>query len=239
MAVGRGGDGPARASRSASARRTQPVIEGMYGMSYDHAGPPHRGVRQRSLAALLRGEPVDVDGEDFDVRGVAAAPLPRTPVPGARRRPRAAAAARRRAQLDRRHDPLDGQRPRRSSRTCAPLIGQAAADAGRPAPRIVAGCPSRCTTTSPRPRAVAARQFAVYGALPNYQRILDHGGAAGPADAAIVGDEAAVAAQIEALFDAGATDVWAAPLPRRRRPRGIAPAHPSAAARPRSFVSTE
>ena len=34
-----------------------------------------------------------------------------------------------------------------------------------------------------------------------------------PADAAIVGDEAAVTAQIEALFDAGATDVWAAVFP--------------------------
>ena len=49
--------------------------------------------------------------------------------------------------------------------------------------------------------------------LPNYRRILDIGGAAGPADAAIVGDEASVTAQIEALFDAGTTDVWAAPFP--------------------------
>ncbi len=36
---------------------------------------------------------------------------------------------------------------------------------------------------------------------------------AGPAEAAIVGDEASVTAQIEALFEAGATDVWAAPFP--------------------------
>ena len=49
--------------------------------------------------------------------------------------------------------------------------------------------------------------------LPNYRRILDIGGAAGPADAAIVGDEAAVTARIEALFAAGATDVWAAAFP--------------------------
>ena len=37
--------------------------------------------------------------------------------------------------------------------------------------------------------------------------------APGPADAAIIGDEAAVTTQIEALFEAGATDVWAAPFP--------------------------
>ena len=74
-------------------------------------------------------------------------------------------------------------------------------------------CPWRCTTTSTEARDVAAKQFAMYGTLPNYQRILAHGGAAGPADAAIVGDEASVGAQIEALFAAGATDVWAAPFP--------------------------
>jgi alkanesulfonate monooxygenase SsuD/methylene tetrahydromethanopterin reductase-like flavin-dependent oxidoreductase (luciferase family) len=36
---------------------------------------------------------------------------------------------------------------------------------------------------------------------------------AGPEDAAIVGDETSVAGQIEALFAAGATDLWAAPFP--------------------------
>jgi alkanesulfonate monooxygenase SsuD/methylene tetrahydromethanopterin reductase-like flavin-dependent oxidoreductase (luciferase family) len=62
-------------------------------------------------------------------------------------------------------------------------------------------------------RSVAAEQFAAYGTLPNYRRILAHGDVAGPADAAIVGDEPSVTAQIEALFEAGATDVWAAPFP--------------------------
>jgi alkanesulfonate monooxygenase SsuD/methylene tetrahydromethanopterin reductase-like flavin-dependent oxidoreductase (luciferase family) len=33
-----------------------------------------------------------------------------------------------------------------------------------------------------------------------------------PAEAAIVGNESTVADQITALFDAGATDVWAAPF---------------------------
>ena len=60
---------------------------------------------------------------------------------------------------------------------------------------------------------MAAEQFATYGTLPNYQRILALGGVAGPADAAIVGDELRSPAQIEALFEAGATDVWAAPFP--------------------------
>jgi hypothetical protein len=62
-------------------------------------------------------------------------------------------------------------------------------------------------------REAAARQFAGYGLLPNYQRVLAAGGITQPADAALVGDEAAVTAEVEALFAAGATDVWAAPFP--------------------------
>ena len=54
---------------------------------------------------------------------------------------------------------------------------------------------------------------AASGQLPNYQRILAHGGIAGPGEAVIVGDEDSVAAQVRALFEAGATDFWAAPFP--------------------------
>ena len=95
----------------------------------------------------------------------------------------------------------------------APRIQAAAAAAGRPTPRIVAGLPVAVHDDVAEARETAAQLFAGYGVLPNYRRILDIGGAAGPADAAIVGDEASVTAQIEALFDAGTTDVWAAPFP--------------------------
>jgi alkanesulfonate monooxygenase SsuD/methylene tetrahydromethanopterin reductase-like flavin-dependent oxidoreductase (luciferase family) len=95
----------------------------------------------------------------------------------------------------------------------APRIGKAAADAGRPSPRIVAGLPVAVHDDVAEARAVAAAQFTIYGQLPNYQRILAHGDAAGPADAAIVGDEASVTDQIRALADAGVTDFWAAPFP--------------------------
>jgi alkanesulfonate monooxygenase SsuD/methylene tetrahydromethanopterin reductase-like flavin-dependent oxidoreductase (luciferase family) len=40
--------------------------------------------------------------------------------------------------------------------------------------------------------------------------MLDREGAAGPADVALVGDEAAVAAQLETLAEAGVTDFVAA-----------------------------
>jgi alkanesulfonate monooxygenase SsuD/methylene tetrahydromethanopterin reductase-like flavin-dependent oxidoreductase (luciferase family) len=46
--------------------------------------------------------------------------------------------------------------------------------------------------------------------MPNYQRILEIGDAASPSDAAIVGDEKSVRAQLQGVLDAGATDIWAA-----------------------------
>jgi alkanesulfonate monooxygenase SsuD/methylene tetrahydromethanopterin reductase-like flavin-dependent oxidoreductase (luciferase family) len=95
----------------------------------------------------------------------------------------------------------------------APRISDAASKAGRPAPRVVAGLPVAVHDDPDEARAAAAEQFGMYGTLPNYQRILAHGGVEGPAEAAIVGDETEVAAQIERLFEAGATDVWAAPFP--------------------------
>src|SRR5262249_31156617 len=98
-------------------------------------------------------------------------------------------------------------------RHIAPRTAKAAADAGRSAPRIVAGLPVAVHDDADAARAAAAEQFSIYGTLVNYQRVLALGGADRPADVAIVGDEADVAAQIEALFEAGATDVWAAPFP--------------------------
>jgi hypothetical protein len=49
--------------------------------------------------------------------------------------------------------------------------------------------------------------------MTNYQRILQIGGLNHPADAAIVGDETSVRAQMQSLLDAGATDIWAAVFP--------------------------
>ena len=74
------------------------------------------------------------------------------------------------------------------------------------------GSPLPSTTTSTR-LATAAQQFAIYGGLPNYRRVLAAGGLDAPAEAALVGDEDAVTRAVESLFAAGATDVWAAPFP--------------------------
>ncbi|MEY2570251.1 MAG: hypothetical protein QOE63_601 [Acidimicrobiaceae bacterium] len=188
----------------------KPVIKGAYGMDYDHAGR-HTEEHVRIVTALLRGEAVDVAGDDVTLRGGARLAAPRDPVPVlvaalAPRLLRVAGAI------------ADGTilwmaNGRAIGEHVAPRINKAAADAGRTAPRIVAGLPVAVHDDVAVARAVAAEMFANYGTLPNYRRVLDIGDAGGPADAAIVGDEASVAAQLQALIDAGATDVWAAPFP--------------------------
>jgi alkanesulfonate monooxygenase SsuD/methylene tetrahydromethanopterin reductase-like flavin-dependent oxidoreductase (luciferase family) len=95
----------------------------------------------------------------------------------------------------------------------APRLTRSATSARRPPPRIVAGLPVAVHDDVDAARQAGAEQFAVYASLPNYQRILSHGGISSPAEAVIVGDEDAVMGQIDALFAAGATDVWAAPFP--------------------------
>ena len=186
------------------------VIEGSFGISYANAGR-HTEEYVTILTQLLHGEAVEFVGDDFEVRLGAPATADGVTVPVlvaalGRRLLRVAGAV------------ADGTilwmaNAQAVATHVTPLIRAAADDAGRDAPRIVAGLPVAVHDNVDEAREAAAKQFGFYGALPNYRRILDHGGAEGPADAAIVGDEAAVTAQIEAMFTAGATDMWAAIFP--------------------------
>lgn len=188
----------------------QPVVEDVLGLRYDTPGR-HTEEYVTVLTALLRGEAVRHEGAELRV---AAGPITSSEDP----EPEVLVAA-----LGPRLLRVAGEQARgtilwmgnaRAIEThVAPRIRAAATAAGRPEPRIVAGLPVAVHDDVDEARAAAASQFAVYGTLPNYQRLLAHGGASGPAEAAIVGDEASVRAQIEALFAAGATDVWAAPFP--------------------------
>jgi F420-dependent oxidoreductase-like protein len=99
----------------------------------------------------------------------------------------------------------------------APAISTAAADAGRPEPRIVSALPVCITDDEAGERAAAGEQFAIYGHLPSYRAMLDREGAAGPADVALVGTEAQVQAGIERMFEAGTTEFVAVPYSNRER----------------------
>ena len=166
----------------------QPVIEGMYGMSYATPGT-HTEKWTAELNRFLGEKPVPV---------LIAALGPRLlRVAGEQAAGTITWMANARA--------IDSH--------VAPRIAKAAQTAGRAAPRIVAGLPVAVHDDVDEARTEAAKAFAVYGTLPNYQRILAHGEVDGPAQAAIVGDEASVTAQLEQLLDAGATDVWAHVFP--------------------------
>jgi alkanesulfonate monooxygenase SsuD/methylene tetrahydromethanopterin reductase-like flavin-dependent oxidoreductase (luciferase family) len=82
-------------------------------------------------------------------------------------------------------------------------------EAGRAAPRVVAGLPVAVCDDPDVARERAARIFSVYSAIPTYQRILATGDADGPADVAVVGTEAQVRDRLEAFRDAGVTDLAA------------------------------
>ena len=94
-----------------------------------------------------------------------------------------------------------------------PGISAAAQAAGRPAPRIVCGMPICLTDDVDGAREYIAGALQVYGMLPSYRAMLDREGVEGPAQLAIVGDEAELRAQIARLRDAGVTDFNAAVVP--------------------------
>lgn len=102
-----------------------------------------------------------------------------------------------------------------------PRLTAAATEAGRPAPRVVVGLPVAVTKDVKQAREAAAKAFQVYGALPSYRAMLDREGAEGPADVAIVGDEAEVGARLDELGALGVTDFLGGLFGMRAEPDAI------------------
>jgi F420-dependent oxidoreductase-like protein len=96
--------------------------------------------------------------------------------------------------------------PRTIETLVVPAMAQAAAEAGRPLGRIVAGVPVCVTDQPDEVRGVIAAVLGNYNDLPSYRGVMDIEGVDGPEGVAIVGDEAAVAAGIQSFADAGTTD---------------------------------
>jgi F420-dependent oxidoreductase-like protein len=184
----------------------QIVIEGMYGMSFDK---PARHMREylAILMPLLNGESVDFEGETLTFHGaidVAGATAP--PVLLAALAPR---------MLELAGSVADGTitwmtGPATLESHIIPSITKAAEKAGKRAPAVAASLPICVTDDPDGARERAAKDFVVYGHLPSYRAMLDKEGAAGPADVAIVGDEATVSKHVQQLADIGVTDFAAA-----------------------------
>ena len=120
-----------------------------------------------------------------------------------------------------------------------PRITAAAASAGRPAPRVVAGLPVAVHDDVDEAREAAAQQYGFYGNLPNYARILGIGGLERSADACIVGDEDVGRGATARPRRRRRHRRVGRDLPRGRRPAGVTRPHPRAArtARPRTALS--
>ncbi|WP_280329426.1 LLM class F420-dependent oxidoreductase [Nocardia wallacei] len=96
-----------------------------------------------------------------------------------------------------------------------PKITKAAADAGRPAPRVVAGLPV-CLCEPGRVDEARARANRILGEAevsPNYQRLLEQGDARDIGDLCLAGSETEIAAGLRRYADAGATDISVRLLP--------------------------
>src|SRR5258705_11071541 len=93
-----------------------------------------------------------------------------------------------------------------------PRVREAAAQAGRPAPRIVVELPPALTADGAAARELARRMFKTYATLPAHRAMLDREGAAGPAEVAVVGDYDAIGEHLLRLGEAGGTDLHARPL---------------------------
>jgi 5,10-methylenetetrahydromethanopterin reductase len=183
----------------------RPVIEGMFGHSFEK---PARHMREylQVLLPALRQESVDVDGETVRAHGTITIPGA-TPCPVL-----LAALAPRMLRLA--GGMADGTITwmtglRTVAEHIVPSITAAAEDAGKPPPRVVVGLPVCVTDDVEAARRRAARTFALYGQLPSYRAMFDREGAGGPADVLVAGDEAAVREQLTAFSAAGATDFLA------------------------------
>ncbi|MFC8526879.1 TIGR03564 family F420-dependent LLM class oxidoreductase [Nocardia sp. NPDC057227] len=180
----------------------RPVIETMYG--YDFGRPAHHMTEYlRVLLPLLDNRPASFQGDT--VRAELALTVPnegRVPVLLAALGPRMLRLAGR--ETDGTTLWMTGPATVRSH--IAPVIAEAAAEAGKPAPRVVCALPVCVTDDVEDARARAGKAFGFYGNLPSYRAMMDREGVAGPVDLALIGGEEQVAARIAEVAAAGATD---------------------------------
>ncbi|WP_109530480.1 MULTISPECIES: LLM class F420-dependent oxidoreductase [Nocardia] len=188
------------------------IVSDMLGLPYDKPAAYTRDYLEVLNAGLLGSGSVDVENDTFTVHN----PLdlgPVAPVP-------VLIAALGPVMLRIAGEQADGTvlwmaDERAIESHIVPKISKAAADAGRPAPRVVAGLPV-CLCEPSRvdeAKARANRILAEAEVSPNYQRLLDQGSARNVGDMCIAGDEKQIEAGLRRYADAGATDMSIRLLP--------------------------
>ena len=159
------------------------------------------------LQPLMRGEQVDFEGEEFRVHSKLELPDCEAPsVIVAALGPQMLRVTGRLA---------DGTAlwlagPKWIEEVVIPEMGDAAREAGKPEPRIIAGVPISITSDPDGARERIGRAYAMYNTLPSYQRVIQGSGADDPAGVSIVGSEEEVELELRRWRDIGVTDFYAA-----------------------------
>ena len=104
--------------------------------------------------------------------------------------------------------------PRTIAEFIEPTMAKAAADAGRPKPKIIAAVPVLISDDLEAARNFAADQLSFYETIPSYQKVIAREGVASAADLAAIGSAESVTRRLRSYLDAGATDVVLSPLDR-------------------------
>ena len=197
------------------------VVEGRLGMSYAAPSPVHERVLE-ALLPLLRGEPADFRGERLTMVGGLDL--------GDVERPSVLLGALQLHMLRLAGRLADGAitaatGPRGLAEYVVPAITRAAADAGRPPPRIVATVVVCITDDAEGARRRIAATSKPYATFPIFKAVLEREGVGSQVDVGIVGNEETARAKAHRLVEAGATEGSRSENPRahaRKRSRPTA-----------------
>lgn len=182
----------------------QRIVEGMWGLSFERPAS-YMAEYVEALAPLLRGEIVSYKGERL--RAVTVGPLGPKDV----RTPNLLIAALGPAMLKLAGTMTDGTLLWMTGRKTieshvVPRIREAAAAAGRDAPRVVCSLPVTMSEDLAGARDRVNETFAVYATLPSYAAMMEREGAATPADVALLGSKEQIFEQLGLLAAAGVTE---------------------------------
>jgi len=188
------------------------IVEDMLGLSYDRPAHQVRAYLEVLSVALAGPGPVDVENDLWRVHNpLDITDITPTPILLAALAP---------VMLTLAGGSADGTilwlaDERAIGEHVVPRLTKAAADAGRPAPRVVAGVPvALCRAEEVEPARERANQLLGHAEYsPNYQRLLNHGDATDVGDLLAAGDEEAVIARLASFRDAGVTDLSVRTLP--------------------------
>jgi len=189
------------------------IIHDMLGLPYERPAAYTRDYLEVLAATTSGGESADVENDTFTVHNpLGLAPVAPLPVLVAALGPVMLRLAGERA---------DGTilwmaDEKAIGTHIVPRITKAAAEAGRQAPRVVAGVPV-CLCRAGEVDAARERANRILGGdaemSPNYQRMLTHGEARDVGDICAAGDEAAILARLRRFAVAGVTDLSVRLLP--------------------------